>query len=253
VSEARQLSLISEGELVEIIEQGAARAKDRDDATMCGVYTLQQFAAREPRLLQAVIRLRGAGMSIKDVAHLLNVGDKTVMAVDAEYAGNITTCKQRVGRRWMEVAELAADAARERLVSGAMAKEGLRDIVVAGATAMDKALLAAGEATEIRRVEFQAPGLADFSQQLAAMGLGSGMGAQKGTVDAVYTMDEGGLVDGQKGAPRAITDCESVALPLQRVERERVAVAGVMLVQSDEDLDGDEEADCGGRAAVASR
>ena len=272
---ARQLSLISDGELSEIIDQGMTRARAQDDY-LCGNYTLETFAVREPRLLQAVIKLRGAGMGIKDVSRLLNIGDKTVMAIDQVYAGDITTCKSRVGKRWMEVAELAADAARERLLSGSLSKESLRDMVVAGATAMDKALLAAGEATEIRRVEFEAPGLADFQRQMAAMGLGSGTPAQKGAVDAEYTMagDDapGAQVD---GGPLALadggTDIQSAAFGAQVASVQRLPVHGVIPVQSegqkgrfpggldgdeDADLDGDEdgfeEAD-GGRAAVGGR
>jgi hypothetical protein len=201
------------------------------------------------------------------------------MAIDSKYAGSITTTKGRVGQRWMEVAELAADAAVERLRSGSLAKESLRDMVVAGATAMDKALLAAGEATEIRRVEFEAPGLADFTAQMAAMGLGSGTAGQKGTVDAEYTMaDLDQVASGPAAlpAPRetldlAETDIQSAALSVQVDGVQLVPVGGVIPVQSecqkgrfpggpvgdeDADLDGDEdgfeEAD-GGRAAVGGR
>jgi len=269
---ARQLSLISDTEIASIVEQRARRDFKADDHIE-GDYTLERFEAREPRLLQAVIKLRGAGMGIKDVSKLLAVGHKTIMAIDGKYADSIATRKERCGRRWMEVAELAADAARERLLSGPMADEKLRDIVVAGATAMDKALLAAGEATEIRRVEFEAPGLADFTAQMAAMGLGSGTAGQKGAVDAEYTMADADQVDGAPaGGQLALadggTDIQSAALSMQTVEVQRLLVGGVIPVQSEgqkgrfpggpvgdeeADLDGDEdgfeEAD-GGRATV---
>ncbi len=269
-SESRQLSLISDQELANMVEVRATMDVRADNEYIEGDYTLERFAAREPRLLQAVIRLRGAGMAIKDVAKLLVVGFKTVMAVDSVYAADIATCKARVGKRWMEVAELAADAARERLLTGPMLKEGLRDIVVAGATAMDKALLAAGEATDIRRVEFEAPGLADFGRELAAMGLGAGMPAQKDPVEAQWEMaGEEEPVPQETPGPAVLhsadTDMQSVALPLQIADNQRIEIRGVIPVQSEgqkgailSDPDGDADPDgfeegAGGRARVGGR
>lgn len=264
----RQLSLISDTEIASIVEQRATRDFQADEFNE-GDYTLERFEAREPRLLQAVCSLRGAGMAIKDVGRLLNVGFKTIMAIDSKYADSIATRKQRVGRRYMEIAELAADAARDRLLSGSMAKESLRDIVVAGATAMDKALLASGEATEIRRVEFEAPGLADFSRQLAAMGLGSGMPSQKGTVDAEFSMVDADQGDGglallappREAVDLGGTDNQSAVSDAQVTTVQRLAVRGVIPVQSrgpkgadsDEDEDGEDEPDAGGRASVGVR
>ncbi len=265
----RQLSLISDSEIASIIQD---RSGANGPEYIEGDYTLERLVVREPRLVAAIIRLRGAGMAIKDVAALTSSHFKTIMAIDSAYASDIATCKSRVGKRWMEVAELAADAARERLLSGPMLKESLRDIVVAGATAMDKALLAAGEATEIRRVEFEAPGLADFNRQMAAMGLGGGTPAQKEAVEAEFTMavdDAPGaqVADGPAALAAPRTDIQSVALDVQSVDSEAVPVSGVMVGQSegqkgrisggldgdeDEDPEGDEVAD-GGRAAVGGR
>jgi len=195
VNQPAQLSLLSRDELSSIVEEHAEKAVFKE-----GEYTLDQFRQREPRLLQAVVSLRAAGMGIKDVARLLNVHNRTVMAVDREYADSIVTRKERVARLSMMVSELAMETALERLADGRVSGEKLRDIVISAAAASDKALLLAGEATRTIDVRFSAPGQDEFARQLAEMGLGVGSSAAKGAIEAECSEVPGDGADYQSNA-----------------------------------------------------
>jgi len=198
---------MSENEQLDLIPMSEAAGLIDGDRYKEGEYTLERLRSQEPRLLAGIASLRASGMGIKDVARLLNVHNKTVMAVDREYADGIATRKEKVARLAMAVSELALEAALEKLQNGeGLSKEKIKDLVISSAAAADKALLMAGEATQRVAVDFSVPGQDAFERALAA-------------AQADRTGLEGGT-PGQKEGSAALPPAERVVidLPADQVE-----------------------------------
>ncbi len=115
-----------------------------------GVFTAEKLYAGQPRLYRAAVNLLARGASQAEVAKILEMSPNTVLAISRREAPQIEVLKQSLGRDFVEVAQLAAQTARDRLSDPEDAKKiGFKDLMIGAAVATDKAMLLAGEPTSI--------------------------------------------------------------------------------------------------------
>lgn len=121
-----------------------------------GVFTAEKLFTGNPRIYKAAVNLLARDASIKEVARILEMSTNTVMAIKRREAGHIDTLKQGLSRDFVEVAQLAAQTARDRLLDDKeAAKVGFKDLMIGAAVATDKAMLLAGEPTAITETRQQ--------------------------------------------------------------------------------------------------
>jgi hypothetical protein len=129
-----------------------------------GEYSGDILKARHPQLYQAAIELLARGYGIRDTAEILKMSARSVMAIRDREPESIATIKHKVSRRFLDVATLAAEVARDRLTDHPDTIT-FKDLMIGGAVATDKHLILSGEATQrIEHVTRQTDD--DFSRML---------------------------------------------------------------------------------------
>lgn len=130
-----------------------------------GEYSGDLLKARKPELYRAAVQLLGRGYGIRDTAVILGVSARSVMAIRDREPAAIATVKESTARRYLDVSQLAAEIARERLLE-CPDTVSFKDLMIGGAVATDKHLVLSGEATQ--RVEHVVrPASDDFDRMLA--------------------------------------------------------------------------------------
>lgn len=115
-----------------------------------GEYSGDLIKARNPQLYSAVVQLLGRGYGIRDTAAILSMSARSVMAIRDREPQSIATVKESTAKRYMDVATLAAEVARDRLLQDPD-KIAFKDLMIGAGVATDKHLVLSGEATQ--RVE----------------------------------------------------------------------------------------------------
>lgn len=129
-----------------------------------GEYSGEILRAREPRLYQACVELLARGFSIRATAEILHMSQRSVMAVRDNEPAAIAARKEIAARRFLDVAALSADIARDRLIDSPDSIS-FKDLLIGGAVATDKHLVLSGEATQ--RIEHVVrPAGDDFARML---------------------------------------------------------------------------------------
>jgi hypothetical protein len=112
-----------------------------------GEYSGDVLKSRKPEVYRAAVQLLGRGYGIRDTAAILGISARSVMAIRDREPTAIATVKEQTAKRYMDVSQLAAEIARERLVD-APDSVSFKDLMIGGAVATDKALVLSGEATQ---------------------------------------------------------------------------------------------------------
>jgi hypothetical protein len=129
-----------------------------------GNYSGELLRVREPRLYRAAIYFLAAGWPIRDIEEVLGLNQRSIMAIRDREPEAITARKERLSKRFLDVAGLAAEVARARLIDSPDTIS-FKDLMIGGAVATDKHLILSGEATQrIEHVTRQTDD--DFSRML---------------------------------------------------------------------------------------
>jgi hypothetical protein len=129
-----------------------------------GEYSGEILKARQPQLYQAAIELLARGYGIRDTAKILKMSPRSIMAIRDREPESIATIKQRVSKIWLDVAQMAAEVSRDKLLDDPDSIS-FKDATIGGAVATDKHLVMSGEATQ--RIEHVVrSGDDDFSRML---------------------------------------------------------------------------------------
>jgi hypothetical protein len=86
-------------------------------------------------------------MGVHEVAQILQINPRSVMSIRDANPEKITLIKQSVSRKFLDVAQLSAEVARNRLLD-APETISFKDLMIGGAVATDKHLVLSGEATQ---------------------------------------------------------------------------------------------------------
>jgi len=119
----------------------------RDSGPGMGEYSGDILKSRQPQLYQAAMELLARGYGIRDTAQILKMSPRSIMAIRDREPEAIATIKHRVSRRFLDVATLAAEVARDRLTDDPDSIS-FKDLMIGGAVATDKHLILSGEATQ---------------------------------------------------------------------------------------------------------
>lgn len=112
-----------------------------------GEYSGDILRARQPQLYQAAIELLARGYGIRDTAQILKMSPRSIMAIRDREPEAIATIKHRVSKIWLDVAQLAAEVTRDKLLDDPDSIS-FKDAAIGGAVAVDKHLVMSGEATQ---------------------------------------------------------------------------------------------------------
>jgi hypothetical protein len=121
----------------------AQQVLDAGDTT--GDYTGERVRARNPALYRVVGELVARGLTLLEVAQITGLARNTVRAIVRTCASGIDQRKQRLAKSFLDLAEVAAASALQRVEAGEQVS--LHHLMIAAGIAADKGLLTAGEAT----------------------------------------------------------------------------------------------------------
>lgn len=130
-----------------------------------GKHNATDIQQRRPALYNAIVDCLARGMAVKEVARQFRCSNNSVAVIRRTDQRLIGVYKQQAAGVYKEVAMLAAEEARDRVLN-APESISFQQLMIASAIATDKALLLTGEATE--RVEHvHRPSDDDFEVMLA--------------------------------------------------------------------------------------
>lgn len=111
-----------------------------------GDYTGERVKSRSPALYRVVCELLARELHLVEVADITGLSRNTIRAIARAEEGSIDQRKKRLARSLLDLAEIGAASALQRISSG---KEiiSIKDLMIAVGIATDKGLLNAGEAT----------------------------------------------------------------------------------------------------------
>jgi hypothetical protein len=162
-----------------------------------GEYSGEVLRARHPQLYRAAVELLGRGYGIRDTAKILSMSARSIMAIRDREPDTIATVKRYVSRKYLDVATLAAEVARDRLTDEPESIP-FKDLMIGGAVAVDKHLILAGEATQ--RIEHVVRPAEDEYERLLHDARARGLVIEGELVpDTDIALED----PGQRGAPSA--------------------------------------------------
>ncbi len=164
-----------------------------------GNYSASLLKVRKPEVYNAAVELLGRDFSIEETSQILKLNPRSVAAILDRNPQAIAEVKQRVSRRFLDVATLSAEVARNRLLDDPDSIS-FKDLMIGGAVATDKHLILAGEATQ--RIEHVVrSGDDDFGRMLEDAKR-RGKVIEGEIVETAPDMDMSGRDGGTKGGGR---------------------------------------------------
>lgn len=133
-----------------------------------GVFSGARLRVQEPRLYAAILALSARQMSAREIADVLQVSANTVAAVIRAEPVAIEATKQRLSRTFAEVAQLATEAARAKLLQPGGSGASLKDLALVAAITTDKALLTGDQPTQIIETRQAVPEADELARMLQA-------------------------------------------------------------------------------------
>src|SRR5581483_4830238 len=134
-----------------------------------GEFTGERLHQQNPRLYGAVVKLIAASMPIQLIADVLSISPNTVQAVRDRESIPVEREKERLGKRWRFVSELAIEGLAEDLADPVKrAKIPARDKAIIGGIGTEKSeLLLGGVTARLETIDGSGPSHADYFALIA--------------------------------------------------------------------------------------
>ncbi len=182
-----------------------------------GVLTGERVFQLRPDAYRVAVRLLARGMSIRDVAAVVEMSTATVLSIRRREGGSVLAqqAKQDLSSTLAEVATLGAEQVRERLLDGEE-RIPLDKLMLATAIATDKAMLLAGQATQ--RVEHVVAEDvdADFARDLERWRERGGQVIEAEVVDMGICRADAGANGGASDPAAVPGDAQGALVPVAR-------------------------------------